>query len=641
MSLDQYFAPLSLYYGLLLFLIWIFLDQVGYAVFKTFKLPAFLRLFCWSLGLALWVCLWFVLHFWRPFLSGEIWVSLLALTLGSLLLLRGELAVRSLFQQVRVFPWPLLFLLLVPLNLFLWISSPPYMWDEMAYHYYSPAQLALEQVWPFADRGFYEMFPRFLDTAYVLVFAATKTHIAARLVHLTLLLTSLTSAAHFLKKELSYGAAVGFVFFSLFLNSSVVQGATTGYIDVAAGGLLLLFCICVIGFIKNLTLPYAVAVVITLSMALSVKYTSLSFVAATVVVMSGCLGFSKRTEIKILLTTVLKSPGRLVRSLLFLMVVGVVFGGYWYLKNTWYTGNPFFPFILPCHEWAACNSAKVFFSTWTIPLSWQTLPTVRNIYFHDSLLFFFTVIAGLVLSAYLAWSTQKSILKLFLVLSLGSLVLEMALIALFSGFDARFFYHWMFLLPLFIVLPWQTAPFEGQKQNLWRLSLGTLIVLVGVTAGQVAMMTIIDINKPERVSNHTRSYVRGRINFDQWLNYQFPQLASVITDCGQLQPLKPLAITDPQIIWRSPEGLMRVYLVNCQWSILPMPYEASYPAVVQDLVTRKAELISLTPCQPNVKNPFEENTSEFRRYVFNQQLVCSSSPIANNRYTFTGTVLSY
>ena len=96
---------------------------------------------------------------------------------------------------------PLLLLLPVLPLVFIKASLPPWIWDEMAYHYISPYTLFYEPAWKLSS-GFIENLPRLLETSYIALFSLTKTYATARLLHLTIFITALITVYKFMKDHL-------------------------------------------------------------------------------------------------------------------------------------------------------------------------------------------------------------------------------------------------------------------------------------------------------------------------------------------------------------------------------------------------------------------------------------------------------
>lgn len=638
MQLTDFFAPfnvVNIFLSIFVFLTW---DATGFLIAKKMSFPDYLRPVFWVFGVGFFVFIWFLLHFFLPFSPTYVRITIIIAAIVVSPFYVHHKGLQTLIQFFIKFPWPALFLLLVARNIFFDLSAPPTAWDEMAYHFLSPAQVLYDRTWVFPS-GLYEMVPRFLETSYVLAFSAVKTHIAERLVHFLLYFLGIYSASAFLKKYVSTLAAVLFAFGALFINVGLLQASMTGYIDAGAAVLVLLFLLTAIGFFYTQEKGFLWAAAALLALSLGTKYTTIGFCGAVVAVvgiayiLSHLSVWSRKIRTK-------KIPSKWVFQItLATLCVFVVFGGFWYIKNFIYTGDPLYPFLFPCWKGIPCQQySQSFFTGWTTPLTLENLPKIEDEVFQHNAVLFQAVIVSLILGLVLPILHRKPIPFLITLFTPIIVCVEILVSQHVSGFLPRYFYHWYLLIPLVLALPWvrpkRVSPF---------ILAGLLVVFTyfGIItfagAGTTAQSQIIVFNDPHATQDDTQSFARQRIPLSDWIQNRFPAMNEIITWCNQ--PKKEpviLAIVDPQLIWSSFEGLMRVYMVNCKFTVIPMPQYQDAEHTIEYLKAHHAYLAALEQCNgPKTPNPYNDpQGTEHWHYATNQELTCNLPKVMPHLYRF-------
>lgn len=643
MQLVDYFAPLNLENTLTLLLALIIFDAAGTTIATYFDFPRFLRLTNWIVGLALFVFIWFLLHLFIPFLPQYVWTSLVVM--GALFLPVYFIKMRyvSLFTEVLLFPFPLAFFALVIKPMFFLVSLPPYLWDEMAYHFAPPALLFTEKAWLFTQSygckcwGLYEMIPRFLETMFTTFLSLTQTYSTGRALHLLLFFSCIYAVAIFIKEKYSYFPAIVYSFLALFLTSSMLTSATLGYNDSAAAGLTNVFFVCVIGFISSNKKGYLFAAATFLGLAISIKYTPLGFVLATTIVALVLYLLLNLKSIIFFFRKISLHSIKQFSFVLWLPVLMGVFGGYWYVKNWVVTGNPIFPFYFSCKNGIPCGKQNEFFSGWSISFKEENYEQLKSAIFHKSPelydAFFYAIVAAVVLGV----ATRKKNVVLIAVMIAAGVYMEIQLSKNIVGFADRYFYHWYLLIPLGLSLPF----FIDWKAG--RVVFATTLIIFNFLGNMVydSAYKISAFNKNKMreelfVSPEYRNYARSRFTLNEWIASNFPNMKDVIFWCGEKREMTALLVSDPQVIWSSYEGLMRVFLVNCDQVILPMVEKENLNQYVQDLKKQysNAYIVSLDKCnpkKPNIDATDSEKTIKLH-YELNQRLICEREESFKNMY---------
>lgn len=623
MSLSDFFQPFTSINLILLFIIFVGLDVLGSAILSKLDPPPFLRPCHWLVGLAIFVFIWFILHFWVPFLPVFVWM-----TMGGCYLASPYYIKHQLWPNWRDLRWVITILAisigLVGKRLLYWLVLPPYGWDEMAYHFYSPYRLFHETSWHFFPGGLLSSGPKLMETGYVLSLALSHGYFGARFLHLAIFLSVGLSIFLFLKKEISVMA--GLIFYSgyLFLNANILVDATTGYIDSASGSLrLLLLIIAIHTFLKPSKKSYLLLTMIT-GLVLSVKYTTLSYVAALVIIFIA----AALIKYKFRILEILRNHWR------YLFVVSFtffIFGGFWFAKNLIIFHNPVYPFEVIC--WPKKCQLNSFFSEWTLPISWQSLPAIRDQLVDNNPIIYTCIILSCLLALIGAIFGRNKRLLMTIYFISASLGLEVLLCFKLSGFVPRFFYHWYLVIPLLLSLPWLIPKQVSKLFRFFYLTIGLILLSLLIQGPLIKVRhEITNFNQPNDLTNKGYLYLTKQLTFKAWLDSRFPQMSEVVKWCSRTETPVTLLVSDPMLIWRSYEGLIRVYLEKCQWEELGVMSEVEYGQTLQRLDQSSIKLISLVGCEDQLKNPFTFNTPEFQEYDQNQKLVCQMKETAQHVY---------
>ena len=282
--LEQYFLPFN-FNNLLLFSFLLFCaDVTGYTIAKLFKINPLYRITYWIWGISIFVFFIFISHFFIRF-SHELSYLIVIIT-TSIAWLISKYSYKNILELKEYLPVILLlifFLLPFLKPLFFQLSIPPHVWDEMAYHYISPAQMKYEKVWNFYSTvklnefSFYAMLPKGIDLAYQFIFFFTKTYVYAQLYQLSLLMTFLIVCSQFLKKNGSLLSSAIFLFGFFYTAYSILFSSTYGYIDSGSAALAVLYFILAVQYAIRPSTTLFYVLVIFFSLAAGSKYTILSF----------------------------------------------------------------------------------------------------------------------------------------------------------------------------------------------------------------------------------------------------------------------------------------------------------------------------------------------------------------------------
>jgi len=165
-----------------------------------------------------------------------------------------------------------------------------------------------------------------------------------------------------------------------------------------------------------------------------------------------------------------------------------------------------------------------------------------------------------------------------------------------------------------------------------------LLAFVIYNSATLATKFYQDELKPEReMEIH---YALREINIVQWIEKKFLSLKEVIFWCDKNPNIQKIISFDPDLTWATEEGLLRVFMTNCNLIYIDSLNEA-------DLLTKKSLLfISLGKCQPAPKDYIspKEEIKDFASLmkileIFDNQLLCKSREILPHLYRFEPRLL--
>lgn len=626
MKLTDFFAPINLTNITIFFLVFIIFDAIGSFIAKIIKDISYLRPVYWSWGLGIFVFLWFILHFFIPFWPIYVWISLIVF---GIIFLPGYIKDKSyitLIIMIAHFPYPLIFLMFIVKPLFFLLSAPPYYTDELAYHFFSPSQLFSEINWSFiSGQGLYNMVPKFLNTSYWLMFSLSKTYATARVLHFLLVFSAIYAISLFLKKKMHIFSGILYSFFALLMSSYFIEHSTLGYVDAGAAAFANLFLIIVVDFLREKKKNLLLAGGIIFGLTIGMKYTILAFLGSILVV--SLILFIISGKAKKFITENLKYS-------VFTFILAIVFGGYWYLKNLILTGNPIFPFLLKCFHSLACGTGYDFFASWSTPMDGLHFDLIRGVLFQGNMRLFSITVAFLVFCLVISFILRLRLLKLLSLLIPAVIFWEILLSKNISGFELRYFFHWVLLIPLVLVLPFGIYAKANLLSKNFKIMISiVLTILVFSSAGLVVVSNIRRLYAPDFVPGFIRNYAMRRTNLSAWIDYYAPQTNEIIKWCGESHPMQNLLLIDPSLIWSGYE--LRAFMVNCTLNIIGPGKDTDIDEYATQIRKKfnNAYLVSLNRCDTQKPDlSFQPDLDMIRRHEANMKLICSAPEILKNLY---------
>lgn len=636
MTINDFFHPLNTYNILIFIFAFFVFDSIGVNFAYFLKFPNFLRPVFWIYGLGLFVFIWFLLHFYLPFDAWYILITLLFTAIVSLPVYFKQKGPLVLFSEIIKFPIPFIFILPVIAYMFSIISLPPYISDELAYHYNSINTVFINPAasWNFSQNiSLYQMLPRFLETGYILFFSLTETYAVARLLHFLIFFSSIFSIAIFLKNNLNIVSAAVYTFLVLFLQGLLLIESTFGHVDVGAAALANLTLITVSGYLLTKQKGYAFAAAGLFGLAIGIKYTILTFLAA--MVLTGLIlilidNYKERLWQKIFL--------KHYKDLLLILILVLIFGGYWYVKNYFVTGNPIYPLFFSCKDNISCGVKGEFMNSWGPALNQDNFNIIKNELFQNSNNLFVIMPLALLLGLIFSFFTRNKILRILSLMISLSIIIEIVISRSISVFVLRYYYHWVLLIPLALSLPF-IAVKEVRKPFLAISIIGVIFFsfLLLQSTLPVTFQTISRINSGYYIhgGEGVEKYAKHQMSTEQWVEFAFPKMGSIAKWCGGNKPRVNIYYSDPKIIrFNGYEGGIFIYLVNCDIiNIGILPDDNSTDSFISN--TGKTNPIiyymSVEKCNP-IDPPKYDDPEVKKQYETNQRLVCRGEEILKNLY---------
>ncbi|MCJ7740479.1 hypothetical protein MUP32_04150 [Candidatus Microgenomates bacterium] len=621
MQLSDFFATLNLSNLSIFFLSFIIFDAAGVNIACFIKPGKYLRYVYWIFGLALFIFVWFILHFFIPFWPVYVWISLITFGVLSLPLYLKNKGPLTLFQAFIRFPYPLLIIPLIFKPFYFLVNAPPFYTDEMAYHFFSPAQLMLENHWSFwpatTAPSLYAMMPKTLDTAFLIMFSITKTYSTARLLHFLLVFSSFYTIAAYFREKIGTLPALVFTFLMPLLTVSTFLAASTwGYVDAGASILAVLFLITIADFINKPGRYRLFTAAVIGGLAISIKNTTVAFFGSVSAVSTilFLIIYYRTIRKKIFNKNLL-----IIISLTILFFI--IFGGYWYLKNFLMTGNPIYPFVFPCWYGWSCGKARGFFQAWAMAIDKEHFFFIKNILFQNNNLLFYLTMISVMLGFFSGLIAGKRIIKYLIFIITWSVILEIIISGSVTGFDLRYYYHWFLLIPILLILPFGIFSKLKNIPKAIILIYFIYFIAVGYSVGNVIGKNMIRIYEGDFVPGYIRNYAMHRIGLNEWLDYHFPKLSGLIKWCGEKRPAQEVVVLDPALTWFSYEGMMRVFMVNCQ--------------LTGGSNKTKFIIVSETPCTKGLPYPIDDKDPAIQeRHKLNQKFVCGGKEISKYLYEY-------
>lgn len=630
MSLINFFAPLNFQTIFISFCLLFLFDIIGtYIINIALKIDnKNIRILNWLVGFGFFMFIWFLLSFFIPYSRINIFISILFLLVLTLPRYIKYKNYREIINEIWFLRLPILIILPFLPAIFVKASLPPYYSDEMAYHFISPFAVTHLKAISYTG-GIYADLPRIMNMFYEIIFSLASTYSIARIFHFLILVTSMLYTFKILKLSFNWFTGFAFVLIFFSLPQEIVLTSTLGYIDVAAYSFILIAISSFIGFYKFRSIDYLYVLSIFWAMNLGTKYTGVSTFFVFVIMFLTLWLIDPNCPLKLI------KP----KILLKIVILLLTFGGYWYLKNFIWYGNPIFPFIFKC--WGShietCPQMGGFFGTWTTQITFNNLYLILSQLFVKNKILHLLV-AMIPLFCFYIKDFKTKIITFFM---FACVLIELLLLKYFSGFYIRYQQHLQLYLLMSIVIMLTSELTNKTVQFISKIMMA-LLILVTIS---LYIYNITYFNSLKFLTWEEINYSIGRINIYNWIDNKFPAMKYTIKWCENSDngKSKKLARFDPDLIWFDYDGLKRVFILNCDY-INPPLYDQDIKKIIPSAIENKLQfyIASKGRCisDDNVVklHPTERDDMLYLRKI-NNKIICNSKEIEPNLYYFDYTKL--
>jgi hypothetical protein len=629
-KLGDFFQPLNfltLFYFICLFL---FFDFTGtFIKHKLLKISdKGTRIVNWLLGFGFFIFLWFLLSLFITPGRDQILISITVVTIFTLpdYIKNGEY--KHLIGEIWNLRTPLLVIAPFLPAVFVKASLPPYYSDEIAYHFISP--FTLHTLAPIKYLGgFFSSLPRTLDLFWQLVFTLFHTYSVARLFHFMILVTAILFTYLILKKN--FGFLSGFLFVLIFfaLPQDIVFTSTLGFVDVGAFSVLLVGVVSAIDFFLTEDRGSLLLATAFWAMSLGIKYTGLTAFVPFLTTFLVTLCMLRKRLFRLF------SAGFVIK----LMVIFLLFGGFWYVRNFIWWGNPIYPFIFPC--WGThvlkCPITSSYFGNWTTKINISNLMPILNQLFPKA----WFVLVAIAVSPILAFLTKGKEIKRIFILIFIPVILELIILKYFSGFTIRYQQH----LQLYLILT--IAIIFTQKYRKRFINVTTAGVLILLMVGSISLYVFtLRYTYTQSLNRNEVLYAIGQMTIYDWVDIHFPRMKFITRWCENPSDNKPtpLAVFEPPLIWENlqydDEYYLRSFVTNC--FVETPAFKNLTTTEVQYLKEKKMNvwIASISKCVPPdqiVPTYPYETESDLSMRKTNNKIICQSTEVGQHLFYFDYT----
>ena len=157
-----------------------------------------------------------------------------------------------------------------------------------------------------------------------------------------------------------------------------------------------------------------------------------------------------------------------------------------------------------------------------------------------------------------------------------------------------------------------------------------------------SIVFVSDLYKEEVTAEERQKeiqYATREMNIYSWVEKWFPRMKEVVFWCDRNSNIENLVIFDPSLTWYTYEGLLRVYMTNCNLYYVATPKEAR--EFLQGKRTFKW-FASFGDCDPKIPPPPDKyltiDTVEYLKAV-NNYFVCNSKEFLPGLFVFNGPII--
>lgn len=250
-----------------------------------------------------------------------------------------------------------------------------------------------------------------------------------------------------------------------------------------------------------------------------------------------------------------------------------------------------------------------------------------------------TVLISSILSFIFSLRFKKSLILLLTITIPSVILLEILITKDIAAFYYRYYYHWLFLIPILLALPFS---FIREKKN--RSAFLIIIFLVwGYLLIRFPVMSVLQNIKYLNTDSmwfdsFSKKYALHQTNIYDYIDWRYPKTKGIIKWCEDREIMTNLYTLDPKLRFYDDERGLHMFFIKCNYQSSDLGENKTPGELSEEFINTHlgGYYISLEPCHPSgSQNPFT-NKIDVQAYEVNQILICSSQQVGSYLYVLPG-----
>lgn len=240
-----------------------------------------------------------------------------------------------------------------------------------------------------------------------------------------------------------------------------------------------------------------------------------------------------------------------------------------------------------------------------------------------------SALLSFILSLLFALKYKRNFL-LLLTLSIPILiVLEILITKDIAAFYYRYYYHWLFLIPLLLVLPLSFLR-DLAKPPIFIVIIILAWIFLFIRFPVVTVFQNIKYLNTDSMwfDSFSRKFALRKVNIYDYINWQFPKTKGIIKWCENREAMTDLYALDPQLRYIDDERGFKVFLVKCNYKNFNLEEVNAVEQSYKEIINKYPGVyyLSLEQCSGKAANPFTDKIYAYA-YEVDQRIICASRQI--------------
>lgn len=247
-----------------------------------------------------------------------------------------------------------------------------------------------------------------------------------------------------------------------------------------------------------------------------------------------------------------------------------------------------------------------------------------------------TILISLILSLIFSLRFKNSLILLLIVTIPFAIILEILITKDIASFYYRYYYHWLFFLPLLLVLPF------GFIKKIKKTSKFTTIFFIIWITLLIFFPIRMVINNIKYLStdstwfdSFSREYALHQVNIYDYIDWQYPKTKGIIKWCENREEMTDLYALDPNLLIFDNEKSLHAFFVKCNYKKFNLEMNKTPQQLSKEIMNnyQGEYYLSLERCQSEKKNLYTEKASSLA-WTVDQELICTSKQVIPYLYIF-------